>query len=99
MQDLTASTRSLLVLGAARSGKSRYAQRLAEASRLKPVLIATAEAHDSEMAGRIARHTGFKHEALPLADHGHDLKAFDCRRSREQVLNPRVGFISRLSTP
>ncbi|MGB8901916.1 MAG: bifunctional adenosylcobinamide kinase/adenosylcobinamide-phosphate guanylyltransferase [Methylocella sp.] len=47
---------SLLVLGGARSGKSRYAQRLAEASRLKPVLIATAEAHDAEMALRIARH-------------------------------------------
>jgi adenosylcobinamide kinase/adenosylcobinamide-phosphate guanylyltransferase len=48
--------RSLLVLGGARSGKSRYAQRLAEASRLQPVLIATAEAKDAEMAQRIARH-------------------------------------------
>lgn len=47
---------SLLVLGGARSGKSRYAERLAEASRLHPVLIATAQAHDAEMAGRIARH-------------------------------------------
>ncbi|MGH6795524.1 MAG: bifunctional adenosylcobinamide kinase/adenosylcobinamide-phosphate guanylyltransferase [Methylocella sp.] len=48
--------RSLLVLGGARCGKSRYAQKLAEASRLQPVLIATAEAHDAEMAMRIARH-------------------------------------------
>lgn len=47
---------SLLVLGGARSGKSRVAQRLAEASGLRPVLIATAQAHDAEMAGRIARH-------------------------------------------
>ncbi len=47
---------SLLVLGGARSGKSRYAQSLAENSRLRPVLIATAEAHDAEMALRIARH-------------------------------------------
>src|SRR3984893_7280982 len=46
---------SLLVLGGARSGKSRYAQSLAESSRLRPVLIATAEAHDAEMALRIAR--------------------------------------------
>jgi adenosylcobinamide kinase / adenosylcobinamide-phosphate guanylyltransferase len=47
---------SLLVLGGARSGKSRYAQNLAEASGLRPLLIATAEAHDAEMGERIARH-------------------------------------------
>jgi adenosylcobinamide kinase/adenosylcobinamide-phosphate guanylyltransferase len=51
---------SLLVLGGARSGKSRYAQRLAEASRLRPLLIATAEAHDAEMALRIARHAALR---------------------------------------
>jgi len=47
---------SLLILGGARSGKSRYAQRLAEASGLRPLLIATAQAHDAEMGERIARH-------------------------------------------
>ncbi len=44
------------MLGGARSGKSRYAQHLAEASGLSPVLVATATAGDAEMAERIARH-------------------------------------------
>jgi adenosylcobinamide kinase / adenosylcobinamide-phosphate guanylyltransferase len=51
---------SLLVLGGARSGKSRYAQRMAEASGLRPLLIATAEAHDAEMALRIGRHAALR---------------------------------------
>ncbi|HEY5226239.1 MAG TPA: bifunctional adenosylcobinamide kinase/adenosylcobinamide-phosphate guanylyltransferase [Methylovirgula sp.] len=48
--------RSLLVVGGARSGKSRYAQKLAEASGKTPVLIATASAGDAEMAERIEKH-------------------------------------------
>lgn len=48
----------LLVLGGARSGKSRYAQAQAEALPGKLVYIATAEALDAEMEDRIARHRG-----------------------------------------
>jgi adenosylcobinamide kinase / adenosylcobinamide-phosphate guanylyltransferase len=48
--------RSLLVIGGARSGKSGYGQNCAEESGKQPVLIATAEAGDAEMAKRIAAH-------------------------------------------
>ena len=47
---------SLFVLGGARSGKSGFAQARAESSGLRPVFVATAQAFDSEMEARIARH-------------------------------------------
>jgi adenosylcobinamide kinase / adenosylcobinamide-phosphate guanylyltransferase len=50
------SYRRVLVLGGARSGKSRMAQELIEVTSQERIYIATAEAHDSEMRDRIARH-------------------------------------------
>jgi adenosylcobinamide kinase/adenosylcobinamide-phosphate guanylyltransferase len=44
------------VTGGARSGKSSYALRLAEAAGTRVVMIATAEARDGEMRERIAKH-------------------------------------------
>ena len=46
----------MLVLGGARSGKSRRALQLAEAAAPMRTFIATAEPLDEEMASRIARH-------------------------------------------
>jgi adenosylcobinamide kinase/adenosylcobinamide-phosphate guanylyltransferase len=45
-----------LVLGGARSGKSRYAQRVALELSPSPVMLATSRAWDADHAARIARH-------------------------------------------
>lgn len=45
-----------LILGGARSGKSRYAETLAQHSAREVIYIATAQAHDAEMHARIAHH-------------------------------------------
>ena len=45
-----------LILGGARSGKSSYAQKLAEESGKSVIFIATAQASDEEMSARIQKH-------------------------------------------
>jgi adenosylcobinamide kinase / adenosylcobinamide-phosphate guanylyltransferase len=67
-QNVGTLTNSLLVLGGARSGKSRFAQTIAEASGRQPVLIATGEATDSEMRERIARHAAARDARWTLVE-------------------------------
>jgi adenosylcobinamide kinase / adenosylcobinamide-phosphate guanylyltransferase len=50
------SARSTLILGGARSGKSRHAEMLGRAHGGQLIYIATGEAGDDEMAERIRRH-------------------------------------------
>ena len=49
--------KSILITGGARSGKSTFAERTTLALGMPVIYVATAEAHDAEMADRIARHT------------------------------------------
>jgi adenosylcobinamide kinase/adenosylcobinamide-phosphate guanylyltransferase len=63
-----------LILGGARSGKSRLAEKLASESGLEVLYIATSQALDGEMSARVARHRarrpthwGLVEEPLALA--------------------------------
>jgi adenosylcobinamide kinase/adenosylcobinamide-phosphate guanylyltransferase len=55
-QNVNARNRSVLVLGGARSGKSRYAESLAASHTGRRVYLATAEPGDEEMRQRIEHH-------------------------------------------
>jgi adenosylcobinamide kinase/adenosylcobinamide-phosphate guanylyltransferase len=74
--------RSALVLGGARSGKSRYALTLAEAAARERLMIATAEALDEEMAARIARHRAERGAGWTTLEVPRDLAAALCREAR-----------------
>jgi len=62
-----------LVLGGARSGKSRYAESLVTARPQPWVYIATAEARDDEMVARIAAHQARRAEGWQTIEAPHEL--------------------------
>ncbi|HEX4768141.1 MAG TPA: bifunctional adenosylcobinamide kinase/adenosylcobinamide-phosphate guanylyltransferase [Lichenihabitans sp.] len=63
MRSGTTTNDHLLVLGGARSGKSRFAEAEAVASGLDAVYVATASPWDDEMRARIARHRADRADA------------------------------------
>jgi len=62
-----------LVLGGARSGKSRYAEWLITTYPKPWIYVATAEARDEEMAERIAAHQARRDAGWQTIEAPHDL--------------------------
>ncbi|OQW69907.1 MAG: bifunctional adenosylcobinamide kinase/adenosylcobinamide-phosphate guanylyltransferase [Proteobacteria bacterium ST_bin12] len=62
-----------LVLGGARSGKSRYAEQLAIASSLPVTYIATALVFDDEFGKRVAHHQSRRPKDWSTVEQAHDL--------------------------
>ena len=76
-----------LVLGGARSGKSRYAESLIAATPPPWVYVATAQALDAEMAERIAHHRKRRGEGWHTTEEPHDLQdAIDAAPAGAAVL-------------
>ena len=73
MDETAERVSSLLVLGGARSGKSRFAQDRAERSGLDLVFVATAQAYDREMEERIAHHAEARDGRWQLIEAPYDL--------------------------
>ena len=79
-----------LVLGGARSGKSRYALEFGESLSGNRVFIATAQGFDVEMRGRIARHRADRDSSWRTVEEAvavWDVIARECREGRVVVLD------------
>lgn len=95
---MTASPPSLecrvaLVLGGARSGKSRYGQALAEHSGRDLLFIATAQALDDEMGDRIRRHREERGESWRTREEPLDLT----RALHEETVPGRIALVDCLT--
>jgi adenosylcobinamide kinase/adenosylcobinamide-phosphate guanylyltransferase len=80
-------TQLTLVLGGARSGKSRYAEGLITALPSPWIYVATAQAGDAEMAERIATHRAQREAGWQVIEAPHDLvRALDAAPAGTPVL-------------
>jgi adenosylcobinamide kinase / adenosylcobinamide-phosphate guanylyltransferase len=68
-------SRLTLILGGARSGKSSYAQRMAEETSKSVTFIATAQALDEEMSTRIQKHRAERPAAWETSEIPYDIAA------------------------
>jgi adenosylcobinamide kinase / adenosylcobinamide-phosphate guanylyltransferase len=84
---MTSHPKLTLVLGGARSGKSRYAESLIAATPPPWVYVATAQALDAEMAERIAHHRNRRGDGWHTIEEPHDLEhAIDAAPAGAAVL-------------
>jgi adenosylcobinamide kinase/adenosylcobinamide-phosphate guanylyltransferase len=80
---MTSFGQSLLILGGARSGKSRRGQILAEGVSGELVYVATAQAFDTEMTRRIAQHRADRGDRWRTVEAPLDLPDAIAREGRE----------------
>ena len=82
-----------LVLGGARSGKSRHAEAFCLANGRKPIYLATAQALDAEMAARVAHHRITRDPCWTTVEEPLDLSA--CLRA--QASKDRIVLVECLT--
>jgi adenosylcobinamide kinase/adenosylcobinamide-phosphate guanylyltransferase len=100
MQSVSQECRCLLALGGARSGKSAYARKLAEAVAQERLFIATGVAGDEEIAQRIARHRAERGEGWTTLEAPRDLVgalAAETREGRALVVDCLTFWLANLA--
>ena len=91
--------RTTLVLGGARSGKSRFAEKLVHETGLQKVYVATSAAHDDEMASRIAAHKDQRGPSWQTVEEQLDLVSVlkrECRPDRVVLVDCLTLWLSNL---